>query len=219
MTRRAAALKHFKRVDPHFHRATLSHHSSLPVRLPEKRTRTALFEAIVSIVISQQIGTTVADTIFARAKKACGGRVSPESILKMSPAVLRAAGLSGAKIKTLKAIALTVKRGKLNLLSLKKISETNAAEELMQIWGFGPWSVEMFLMFALGRGDVFSPGDLGLVRAMEAIYGLPKNASRTSLLAIAGKWSPHRTYASLLLWATRDSKGQNFTLVTDMKAG
>ena len=81
----------------------------------------------------------------------------------------------------------------------------------MSMWGLGPWSVEMFLIFALGRGDVFSPGDLGLVRAMKTIYGLPKNASRTSLLAIAEKWSPHRTYASLLLWATQDSKGQVFT--------
>ena len=211
MTRRAAALKHFKRVDPHFHRATLSHHSSLPPRLPEKRTRTALFEAIVSIVISQQLGTTVADTIFVRVKKACEGRVSPESILKISSAALRAAGLSGAKSKTLKAIAVAVRRGELNLLSLKKIPETDATEKLMSIWGLGPWSVEMFMMFALGHGDVFSPGDLGLVRSMEAIYRLPKNASRASLLAIAQKWSPHRSYASLLLWATRDSKGQRFT--------
>ena len=76
----------------------------------------------------------------------------------------------------------------------------------MRIWGLGPWSAEMFLMFALGRPDVFSPGDLGLIRAMEAIYGLPKGAPRTTLLAIAEKWSPYRTYASLLLWRTRDTK-------------
>ncbi|OGG41003.1 hypothetical protein A2118_00400 [Candidatus Kaiserbacteria bacterium GWA2_50_9] len=61
-------------------------------------------------------------------------------------------------------------------------------------------------MNSLGHTDVFSPGDLGLVRAMETIYNLPKNAPRTSLLAISEKWSPYRTYASLLLWRTRDSK-------------
>ena len=105
--------------------------------------------------------------------------------MKTSPAALRAAGLSGAKLKTLKAIATAVRNDSLNLLSLKKIPETDIAKELMSMWGLGPWSVEMFLMFALGRGDVFSPGDLGLVRAMKTIYGLPKNASRTSLLAIA----------------------------------
>ena len=98
-----------------------------------------------------------------------------------------------------------IKNNKLDLLSLKNIPEADAVKKLMSIWGLGPWSVEMFLMFALGRGDVFSPGDLGLARAMEAIYNLPKNTPRSSLLAIAEKWSPHRTYASLLLWRTRDT--------------
>jgi DNA-3-methyladenine glycosylase II len=92
------------------------------------------------------------------------------------------------------------------LLALKKIPEAEAAEKLMQLWGLGPWSVEMFMMFALGRGDVFSTGDLGLIRAMETIYDLPKNTPRSSLLAISDKWSPHRTYASLLLWRSRDTK-------------
>ncbi len=219
MTRKQDALKHLKRVDQHFYKTTLPHHPSLPLQLPKKRTRAQLFESLVSIVISQQLGTATADTIFSRVKKTCGSRLSPESVLKTSPAALRAAGLSGAKSKTLKAIAKAVIRDDLDLLSLKKVPEVDSAEKLMQIWGLGPWSVEMFLMFALGRGDVFSPGDLGLVRAMETIYGLPKNSSRASLLTIADKWSPHRTYASLLLWATRDSKGQNFTLIRDTKAG
>ena len=206
MTRRVDALKHFKRVDPHFHRATKTHHASLPAYLSEKRTRSKLFESLVSIVISQQLGTAAADTIFMRLKKACGGQLTPESILRTRFSAFRKAGLSAAKTKTLKALAVAVKDGSLNLLSLKKISEAEAAEKLMRIWGLGPWSVEMFLMNSLGRGDVFSSGDLGLIRAMETIYRLPKNTPRTSLLAIAQKWSPHRTYASLLLWRTRDTK-------------
>jgi len=89
MTRRDAALKHFKRVDPHFYMLTLLHHSSLPAQLSEKRTRAELFESLVSIVISQQLGTVAADTIFARVKKTCGKRVSPELVLKISPGALR----------------------------------------------------------------------------------------------------------------------------------
>lgn len=205
MTRKQDALRHFKRVDPHFHRATRTQHSSLPSRLSGKRTRAQLFTSLVSTVISQQLGLAAAAAIFARVKKVCEGRFTPGSVLKARPAALRAAGLSGAKVKTLKAIAVAVKSGELDLLSLKTVSEEKAAEKLMRIWGLGPWSVEMFLMFALGRADVFSAGDLGLVRAMEAIYELPKNAPRASLLAIAQKWSPHRTYASLLLWRTRDT--------------
>ncbi len=204
MPRLTDALKHFKRVDPYFHRATKKHHTSLPGRLSGKKTRAQLFASLVSTVISQQLGLAAADAIFSRVKKVCGNTLTPESVLKASPATFRKAGLSGAKIKTLKSIAKAVTTGELDLLSLKRVSEAEAAEKLMQIWGLGPWSSEMFLMFALGRPDVFSPGDLGLIRAMETIYGLPKNAPRTSLLAIAEKWSPYRTYASLLLWRTRD---------------
>lgn len=203
---KSAALKHFKRVDPHFHEATKKHHSSLPEVLPAKRTRLHLFERLVRTVISQQLGTAAARSIFARVKTACGGRITPDSMLGVRAATLRKAGLSGAKTKTLKEIAKAVRNDSLDLLSLKTVTEEEAAERLMRIWGLGPWSVEMFLMFALGRSDVFSAGDLGLVRAMEAIYGLPRNAPRSSLLAIAEKWSPYRTYASLLLWRTRDTK-------------
>lgn len=206
MTRKAEALQHFKRVDPYFYKITRAQHASLPERLSAKRTRQELFASLVSIAISQQLGTAAADTIFARVKRACGGRLSPESILGTRLTEFREAGLSGAKTKTLKAIAVAVKDNSLDLLSLKKIPETAAAKKLIQIWGLGPWSVEMFMMHSLGRDDIFSPGDLGLIRAMETIYGLPKNVPRTSLLVIAGKWSPYRTYASLLLWRFRDTK-------------
>ncbi|HCR52103.1 TPA: hypothetical protein DIV48_00455 [Candidatus Kaiserbacteria bacterium] len=206
MTSRAIALKHFKKTDPHFHDATRAYHSSLPVRLVGKRTRNALFERLVRTVISQQLGVAAARSIFARVKKVCNGTVTPDIIMKKRLAAFRNAGLSAAKIKTLKTIARAVKQGELDLVSLGKSSEADATEKLLGIWGLGPWSAEMFLLFALGRGDVFSPGDLGLVRAIEALYGLPKGASREKLLAIAQKWSPHRTYASLLLWLTRDAK-------------
>lgn len=206
MTRKTQALRHFKRVDPHFHKATKAHHASLPGELPERRTRAELFESLVSIVISQQLGSAAADTITLRVKKACGGRLTPQSVLKTKLPAFRKAGLSGAKTKTLKAIASAVENNSLNLLSLKKIPEAEAAEKMTKIWGLGPWSVEMFLMNSLGRSDIFSSGDLGLVRAIEAIYSLPKNAPRTSLLAIAENWSPYRSYASLLLWRTRDAK-------------
>ena len=206
MTRKAEAIWHFKRVDPHFHKATLVHHAAIPVELPQKRTRVQLFESLASTVISQQLGVAAADAIYARVKEACNGRITSLSILKIKPEKLRAAGLSGAKIKTLKEISKAVENGSLDLLALKRMPEVGVAQKLMSIWGLGPWSVDMFMMFALGKSDVFSPGDLGLVRAIEAIYNLPKGSPRTSLLAIAERWSPHRTYASLLLWRTRDIK-------------
>ncbi|MFZ1075128.1 MAG: hypothetical protein WAN50_02030 [Minisyncoccia bacterium] len=201
-----AAVRHFKRVDPIFHAATKRHHSSLPARLAEKRTKYALFESLVSTVISKQLGMAAADTIFARVKQSCGGKITVDSVLKTRDAKLRLAGLSGAKTKTLKSIATAIQNGELDLIALKKMPEQDAAEKLMRIWGLGPWSVEMFMMFALGREDVFSAGDLGLVRAMETIYGLSKNFPRENILKIAQAWSPYRTYACLLLWRSRDTK-------------
>lgn len=203
---RNAALRHLKLVDPRLYEATKKQHQKLPLALAGKRTRAELFASLVETVISQQLGVAAADTIYARVVVACKGKLTSLSILNCSPEVLRSAGLSGAKIKTLKAIATAVEDGSLDLLALKKLPEHEAAEALMAIWGLGPWSAEMFLMFAVGRTDMFSTGDLGLVRAIEAIYKLPKNAPREKLLKISAPWAPWRTYACLLLWRFRDTK-------------
>lgn len=203
---RKAVLRHFKKVDPRFYRATLPLHTALPATLVAKRTRVQLFESLVSIVVAQQLGTKAADSIFARVKEAVKGDLTSLSVLKIKNEKLRSAGLSSAKTKTLKEIAAAVENNSLDLLALKKMPEEESAKRLMSIWGLGPWSVEMFMMFALGRADVFSTGDLGIVRAMEALYELPKGTSRKTLHAIAERWSPHRTYACLLLWRTRDTK-------------
>jgi DNA-3-methyladenine glycosylase II len=205
MNDRARALGHFRRHDPRFYAATRAHHGALPLTLPAKRTTNELFSALVSIVVSQQLGTAAADSIFARVLEACGGGITAESALRVHESALRAAGLSGAKIKAIKLIAQSVKpKGSLDLLALKRVPEAEATEALTALWGLGPWSVEMFMMFALGRADVFSSGDLGLARSIEQVYGLPKDAPRASLLAYSEKWSPHRTWACLLLWRLRD---------------
>lgn len=203
MTSRASALKHFKKVDPYFYNATKAHHTSLPLQLVAKYSRAQLFASLVRIVISQQLATSAADTIYARVKKASA--ITPDALIKTSTQKLRRAGLSGSKIKAIKSIARAVLKREIDLLALGALREDVASEQLLRVWGLGPWSVEMFLMFSLGRQDVFSFGDLGLMRSIETLYKLPKNASRDKLSVIVNKWSPYRTYASLLLWRTRDA--------------
>lgn len=203
------ALRHFRRADPIFYAATKACHALLPEELPSKRTERQLFSALISIVVSQQLGLAAADSIFKRVQAACGGAITPEAALRLSEIQLRRTGLSGAKVKTIRAIAEAVskntKGSQLNLISLKRVPEEVAHERLTAIWGLGPWSVEMFMMFALGREDVFSPGDLGLMRSIERIYGLPKGTPRASLLRVSKKWSPYRTWACLLLWRSKDN--------------
>lgn len=117
---------------------------------------------------------------------------------------LRQAGLSGAKAKTLKEIAKAVGNG-LTLTSLSHMTKEEAIEELTKIWGIGPWTCEMFLMFALEHPDIFSARDLGLVRSMETLYGLKRGVPLATLEKMALKWSPHRTIACRILWRHRDS--------------
>ena len=202
---KAAALKHFKKVDPILFGKTKTLHASLPTMLSGKRTNAALLNALISIVISQQLGVAAADTIFMRAKRASGGTFTPASILATSATTYATAGLSGAKIKTIQSIARAITDGTLNLTRLRKLPESEITERLLAVWGLGPWSVDMFMLFALGKGDVFSPGDLGLIRAMETLYDIPKKASREIFVTKARTWSPHRTYACLLLWRSRDA--------------
>lgn len=205
MNDRDRAFAHFKRVDPTLYRALLPHRASLSENLISGTTKSKLFERLCRTVVSQQLGTAAAASIWKRVQTACG-TVSSERVLKISPVKLRSCGLSNAKAKTLKAIAGAVRNGSLDLLALKRIPESEASEMLTRVWGVGPWTAEMFLMFALGRADVFSAGDLGLIRAVEAIYGLPKNESKEAILKLSETWSPHRTYAALALWRSRDSK-------------
>ena len=202
-----SALLHLKKADPLLHSAALPHASALQERISAKRRYSgkALFAALAASVTGQQLSVKAADTIWARLEAACGGAVTPEAIKRLRTPTLRKAGLSAAKAKTLKELSAAVLSGKLDLLALRKMPEDKAIEKLSSIWGIGRWTAEMFLMFALERADVFSPGDLGLRRAMETLYNLSKDVHVRELEAIAIRWSPHRTFASRVLWRIRDT--------------
>jgi DNA-3-methyladenine glycosylase II len=194
------AYRHFKKADPVFYAAALPHKGKFTLRPNPRNRNDQLFAALAGSVVGQQLSIKAADTIWGRVKAACGGRVTAKTIEAASDEQLRAAGLSASKVKTLKALAHEVTHAGLNLLSFRSSSYEEACSRLTQIWGIGPWTVEMFLIFALGARDIFSPGDLGLARAIEKLYGLPKNAPRDELSRIASRWSPHRSFACLILW-------------------
>jgi DNA-3-methyladenine glycosylase II len=194
------AYAHFKKADPVLHTAALPHRGKFTMRPDPKKRNDDLFASLASSVVGQQLSIRAADTIWNRVKEACGGKVTAKTILATPVPKLRKAGLSGSKVKTLKALATEVEKHGLNLLKLRTLTYEEAAARLTKIWGIGPWTVEMFLIFALGARDIFSPGDLGLVRAVEKLYGLPKNAPKGELIRIAESWSPHRSFACLILW-------------------
>lgn len=207
------ALVHLKKADPLLYQHAVIHVVDImrPKAGLEKRYgNQELFTSLAASITGQQLSTKAADSIWERLRIACKGEVTPEAIKRLRLSTLRKAGLSAAKAKTLKELSQAVLSGSLDLTSLRDMPEDEAIAKLSSVWGIGRWTAEMFLMFALEREDVFSPGDLGLRRSMEALYNLPKDIHIRELEAIAVRWAPHRTFASRVLWRVRDTpKSEN----------
>jgi DNA-3-methyladenine glycosylase II len=198
------ALQHFKRIDPVMYGAAKLHVKAIQASKTHRRGYSAHFPALAGSIVSQQLSTKAADTIWGRLQTACGGTVTPEAIQKLRLPTMRKAGLSAAKSKSLKELAKAVLAGTIDFKKLKRMPEAEAITTLSSIWGIGSWTAEMFLMFALDREDIFSPKDLGLLRAMETLYGIPKDSKHEVYMAIANAWAPHRTFACRVLWRVRD---------------
>ncbi len=199
------AVRHLKKVDPLLHEKGLPHFDEVLNSNAHRRNYSALFASLAGSIVSQQLSVKAADTIWKRLEEKCKGSVTPEAISKLRITSMRSAGLSAAKCKTLKELSKAVLTGEIDFKTLQKMPEAEAITSLSKVWGIGIWTAEMFLIFALKREDVFSVGDLGLIRSMEAIYGIPKDSPKQVYLEMSQKWSPHRSVASRLLWKIRDA--------------
>lgn len=164
---------------------------------------------LMGSIISQQLSTKVAAIIYERflalfpAKKP-----TIQKVLDTPEDTLRAIGISYAKIKYIYAVASFCLEHKITDKKLQKLSNEEIIELLTQIKGVGKWTVEMLLMFSLGREDVFAVDDLGIQQAMTKLYHLDptnKKQFKLDMLAIAEAWSPFRTYACLHLWRWKDA--------------
>lgn len=160
-------------------------------------------------IMSQQLSTKVAAVIYQRFLDLYGGKEpSPQQIIETPAPTLRAIGLSNAKVAYVQNVAhFAIKQG-MDWKKIGKMSDEEVIEYLVQIKGVGRWTVEMLLMFALGREDVFAMDDLGIQNAMIALYKLDredKKVFREKMMKISQKWSPYRTYACLYLWRWKDN--------------
>lgn len=163
------------------------------------------FQDLVEAVTSQQLSGKAASTIFGRVKDLCKGKIGPEVILKLSETKLRGAGLSYAKIKYIKDLSGKVKSGELEIDKLGKLADEEVINELVAVKGIGRWTAEMFLMFALGRPDIFPVDDLGIQKGFEKATG--KKWSKVKSAKFAEKyWKPYRTIASWYLWRSLENR-------------
>ncbi len=160
-------------------------------------------------IMSQQLSTKVASVIHNRFLDLFGGNEpSPEQIVETPLATLRSIGLSNAKTQYVHNVARFALEHGMDWKKLNKLNNEEVIEHFITIKGVGRWTVEMLLMFALGREDVFALDDLGIQNAMIGLYKLnrdDKKKFREDMLRISQKWSPYRTYACLHLWQWKDN--------------
>lgn len=159
------------------------------------------FAELALHIVSQQISTAAALTIFARLRDALDGKVAPAQLVDASVDNLRAAGLSGAKARSLRDLAERVLDGRLSFERLAASDDATAQDELDEVLGVGPWSAQMFLLHHLRRPDVFPAADVGLLRAAQSAFVLAQRPTTAELAERAEHWRPFRSYAAALLWA------------------
>ena len=160
----------------------------------------APFQTLANSIMGQQLSTKAAHTIRQRVNAALG-ELKPKNILATSDEILRAAGLSRAKTRYIKALASTVESKAIDLTRLPELADEDVTNALTKVPGIGQWTAEMFLIFGLKRADIFSSGDAGLQRAVKTLFG-----ELNDLSEIYTRWRPYRTVACWYLWEHLDNK-------------
>lgn len=159
------------------------------------------FTMLVRTVISQQISTKAATSIYTRLVAACAGPpVARERLVALTDADFQACGVSGPKQRALRAVAAHVAANPDLLPGIGTRDEPTVRQQLLVIKGIGPWSVDMFLMFGLARPDVLPVGDLGLRTAVMKAFALEALPGPAELEPIAAPWKPYRSVATWYLW-------------------
>jgi DNA-3-methyladenine glycosylase II len=175
--------------EPRFSQA-LQKTGPLPLRL-----RPDGFERLLSAIVSQQISVAAADAIWNRMKAA--GFTNPKIILSASEEKLRSAGLSRQKCRYAKALS----EADIDYQGLRTLSSEDIIKTLTRVSGIGVWTAEIYVMFSLGRADVFASGDLALQESARVLFALPERPKEKELRVMSQDWSPWRAVAARLLWA------------------
>ena len=168
--------------------------------VPPLRKREPGFEGLAATIVSQQLSTASAAAIWGRVKAGFPD-LSPARIVEASDESLRAAGLSGPKIRTLRGIAAAVAEGSLPLDSLGDRPADEAHAIMVAVKGIGPWTADIYLLFCLGHADAFPAGDLALQESARIAYGLESRPTEKALVGLAERWRPWRGVAAKVLWA------------------
>lgn len=175
--------------------ARFKHALELTGPLPLRR-RADGFEALLSSIVGQQVSVASANAIWGRLQ-AAGLADNPAMVASSTDEDLRACGLSRQKIRYARGVA----EAGLDYDALRHLPDEAVIETLVALPGIGRWTAEIYAMFALGRADVFAPGDLALQEAAKVLFELEARPKEKDLRAMAEAWAPWRSVAARLLWA------------------
>jgi DNA-3-methyladenine glycosylase II len=163
------------------------------------RTGRKGFAGMARVICGQQLSTASASAIWNRVI-ALEGAADAASFLDIDEPTLRQAGLSGGKVRSMRAVAEAVVGGTVDFAAVEAMPAEAAIAHLTAVKGVGPWTAEIYLLFDVGHPDIFPAGDLALKKAVRDALGLGELPSTRELIDIAGAWSPHRGAAALLFW-------------------
>lgn len=159
------------------------------------------YASLVEAIVTQQLSGRSARAISGRFRKLYDAPYpKPADVLATPSPILRRAGLSVRKVECIKEISQMIEDGRIRLNKTGRMSDEEIKEMLIQVRGVGRWTVEIFLMFGLGRMDVLPVGDLGLRKGVRRFYNLPKMPSEDEVERIGKRWRPYRTVATWYIW-------------------
>ncbi len=163
------------------------------------RVRPSGFPGLLQAIVAQQISMAAAHAIWRRLA-ALPGALEPAGLAALDDAALVGAGLSRPKVAHARALAAAFLDGRLSLDALSGLDDTAAVAAITAVRGLGPWTAEVYLLFAHGRADVFPAGDIAVAGAAAHLLGLPARPGPAALRTLAETWRPHRALAARLLW-------------------
>lgn len=200
-------VRKISRIDPAFKPII---NSSPICTIGLKKYNRSHFETLVNSILSQQLATKAADTIIKRVNDLVAGKPKPESLIKITAEELRSAGVSGAKARSIHELAESIISGKLNFHKFPKLTNSEISAELTQIWGIGRWTSEMFLMFHLGRLDVWPVGDLGMRRGWEKLHRMRTEIEPKKLDVIGQKFDGFQSVVAWYCWRATEGENSNW---------
>jgi DNA-3-methyladenine glycosylase II len=167
--------------------------------LPPMWTRPATFRTLILTILEQQVSLAAAYAAFKKLKEKIG-YVTPAKLLQLTDEEMRACYFTRQKMGYARGLALAIQSKKIVLKRYTAMPDEEVRNELIQLKGIGNWTIDVYLMHALQRTDLFPLGDIALVNSLKETKGLPKDISKEEMLAIAEPWRPYRTIASMILW-------------------